>query len=468
MSPDLTKTTLQSTLQPFGQEHLLTFWDQLDEAGRERLRDQFERIDLSLVAALVQGAQHGPNWSELADRAMPPRAIRRGDPHNEFSPSAAKARGEAAIRAGSVGMMLVAGGQGTRLGFRHPKGMLKVGPLSSRSLFEIMIDRLRAVATRYGVSIPLYIMTSPATHRETDEFLAENERFGLPASDVRLFCQGVMPAVDAATGKILLAGRDQLSLNPDGHGGMLTAWAASGCHEDALRRGVRHLYYGQIDNPLLLVCDPELIGYHLLAESEMTTQVVAKRDPLDRVGNVAIIDGSTQIIEYSDLPEAAARRRNADGSLFFWAGSIAIHVFEASFLNRMVHHRDGLPFHRAHKKSPFIDAAGNRVEPTSPNSIKFERFIFDLLPFARCPIVVEAPAEEVFAPVKNAADAKDETIATAQAAMIARDKAMFQAAGVKVAEGVPIEVNPRWALDAEEVSRKLRSGSTVDQATYFV
>ena len=232
-----------------------------------------------------------------------------------------------------------------------------------------------------------------------------------------------MPAVDAATGKILLNERWQLALNPDGHGGMLRALAVSGCLDDARQRGIQRLFYGQVDNPLLQICDPLLIGYHVLANSEMTTQVVAKRDPLDRVGNLAIIDGRTQIIEYSDLPETAARRRNPDGTLYFWAGSIAVHVFDGQFLERMAGQTDQLPFHRADKKSAYIDAKGDRIQPHSPNSIKFERFIFDLLPFASNPIAVEGAVEEVFAPVKNAAGASTETIETARAAMVARDTA---------------------------------------------
>jgi UDP-N-acetylglucosamine/UDP-N-acetylgalactosamine diphosphorylase len=310
-------------------------------------------------------------------------------------------------------------------------------------------------------------MTSPATHDATAEFLDQHQRFGLPPSEVRLFCQAVMPTVDAATGKILMAARDQLSLSPDGHGGMLAALASSGCLADARNRGLELLFYGQVDNPLLQVCDPELIGHHLLTSSEMTTQVVAKNDPLDRVGNVADIDGRMQVIEYSDLPENAARRRNVNGSLYLWAGSIAVHVFDIAFLERMSAQAHALPFHRARKAVECLDERGRLLQHEDPNATKFERFIFDLMPAARNAVVVEAAAEEVFAPVKNAIGDPDETPETARAGMIRRDTALLKAAGIVVEPGVVVEVNPLWALDADDVARRLPAGQQVTEPTYF-
>jgi UDP-N-acetylglucosamine/UDP-N-acetylgalactosamine diphosphorylase len=174
-----------------------------------------------------------------------------------------------------------------------------------------------------------------------------------------------------------------------------------------------------------------------------------------------------RIIEYSDLPDDAARRRNEDGSLRFWAGSIAVHVFEIRFLDRMKDAADALPFHRASKKANCLDEAGQEVKPTTPNAIKFERFIFDLLPSARNAIVVEVDPSEAFAPVKNASGAATETAETARAAMVRQDLAKLEAAGVRVDEGVPVEINPLWALDSQEVRRKIMPNQTITEPTYF-
>jgi UDP-N-acetylglucosamine/UDP-N-acetylgalactosamine diphosphorylase len=276
-----------------------------------------------------------------------------------------------------------------------------------------------------------------------------------------------MPAVEVETGRLLLAEPGSLFLSPDGHGGMLAAFDRSGGMDDAQGRGVELLFYGQVDNPLLQICDPLLLGYHLLAESEMTTQVVQKASPLERVGNVAEIDGQTCIIEYSDLPDDVARRTNPDGTLWLWAGNLAVHVFAVEFLDRVSDQADVLPFHRARKKADFVDSDGQVVSSTTPNAIKFERFIFDLLPAARNAIVVESVAAEAFAPVKNASDAATDTAETARRAMIQRDTRRLRQAGVEVAEGVAVEINPRWALDADDVARKIQPGLQVTQATYF-
>jgi UDP-N-acetylglucosamine/UDP-N-acetylgalactosamine diphosphorylase len=224
----------------------------------------------------------------------------------------------------------------------------------------------------------------------------------------------------------------------------------------------------QIDNPLLTVCDLELIGCHRLAKSELTTQVVAKTDPAEKVGVVVEINGRTQIIEYVDLPDDASRELLPDGSLKFWAGNIAVHVFDVAFLERVAGQADALPFHTSRKKVPFIDGNGQLVQPATPNAIRFERFIFDLLPHAARALVVEVDKAVAFAPVKNDDKSPTDSPTTARAAMIARATQLLRSAGIEVVEGVAVEVNPLWASATDEVRRKLKPGTKVTEPTYFV
>ncbi len=457
---------LAARLQEAGQEQLLAFWEELDSSQQTKLAAQLDAVDFAQIQQLVKGHDAAPDWAGLAAKAASPRAMRIDSSDNEFSAADALARGEAALRDGKLGLILVAGGQGTRLGFDHPKGMYPLGPISGRTLFQILIERLRAIAIRYGTSIPMYLMTSPATHDETVAFMAENNRFGLKEDELRIFCQGTMPAVEANTGKLLLAERDSLALSPDGHGGTLAAFVKEGCMADAQQRGIEHLFYCHIDNPLAQICDPEMIGYHLLAESEMTSQAVKKRDASEKVGNVVTIDGVTQVIEYSDLPTKYAELQQPDGSLKLWAGSIGVHVFARSFLERVAAKKDSLPFHRALKAVPHIDLDGNEVKPKSPNAVKFERFIFDLLPLAENAIVIEVDPADAFAPVKNSNDEPHDTPATAQAAILARDTKLMQAAGATMAEGVQVEVSPLWALDAKEGEGK-DTNKEINEAKFF-
>ncbi len=460
---------LTARLKPYGQEHLLRFWDELDAAGRERLAGEIIAIDLDQIGRLSRQSAATQDWAALSRRAEPPPAMRLTDRAGggRFTPAAARRRGEEALAAGEIGVLLTAGGQGSRLGFDHPKGLYPIGPLSGASLLQIHLEKAQAVARRYGVAVPVYMMTSPVTHDEQAEFLAKNNRFGLPMDDLVIFCQGTMPAIDAATGRLLLAAKDALFLSPDGHGGTVAALAKSGAIQDMHRRGIRHLFYLQVDNPLVPIGDPEFIGYHLLAQSELTSMAVAKQSPRDKLGNFAAIDGRLQVIEYSDFPDDVAEKRAADGSLVFWAGSIAVHVFSVAFLERALALGDALPFHIAHKRVPHLDDAGRLVDPREPNALKFERFIFDLLPHAENAIVVEYPEADVFAPVKNAPGADRDTAEYVRRFMMDQHRHWLEAAGSRVAKGVAVEISPLWALDADGVAERRDRPNTIDAPTYL-
>ena len=441
------KAGLEKLLAPFEQQHLLQFWDELDTAGQQSLASQIEGIDWTLLNKLATAKDENDEWSQRAERAEIPPAITLDDFRDPDSSSAAYKLGAEALRAGKVAFVLVAGGQGSRLGFDHPKGMFPIGPVSERSLYQMIIEHVHARAKQFGTSIPIYIMTSPPTHAESEKFLTENNWFGYPPNDIRLFCQGVMAAVDAETGKALLADKGTVFVSPDGHGGTLGGLDRSGCLADMKSRGIEQVFYGQVDNPLLQVCDPALIGYHISHKSEMTSQVVRKESPLQKVGNVVSVDGVVQIIEYSDLPEACAKKTNDDGSLKLWAGSIAVHIFEREFLQGVSDSADGLPFHQAHKKVAFVDQDGKQVKPESNNAVKFERFIFDLLPSAKNAIVCEVDAKEGFAAVKNAPPADTETPDWVRAAISDLHRGWIQQAGGTVAADAVVEISPFLAVE---------------------
>lgn len=464
---------LAKSLASAGQEHLLAFWDSLSADQQAELRTQLESVDLELIAGLFQGDVDQPDWAAEARRATPPPAMRLADRRGEgtstlgLKPGEAKLAGAAAMADGKLGILLVAGGQGSRLGFEHPKGMYPIGPVSGASLFEIHLRKAVGLAKKYGKSVPVYLMTSPVTHDETIAFLADHNRFGLPEEDLMIFCQGTMPAVDDETGKLLLADKHQLFLSPDGHGGTVAALENSGAIKHMKSRGVEQLFYFQVDNPIVPMCDAELIGYHLLSKSELTSIAVAKETPEEKLGNFVMLGDRLHVIEYSDFPDDVAQERNDDGSLRFWAGSIAIHVFDVAFLERMLSFKDALPFHVAHKKVPHLDANGNLVEPTEPNALKFERFIFDLLPQAARPIVVEYTEQECFAPLKNAPGAPKDTPEYVQRFMVDQHCEWLTEAGAKVEEGVAVEIDPVWGVDAGEVAKRVDSSTTYTEATYL-
>ncbi len=463
----LNSDDLKEMLVRYGQQHVLQHWSQLNSEEQSNLTAQLSGIDLAELASLVNGQDEDMDFGALASRASSPPAVRADGSGADWSLDQARERGERALRNGELGAVIVAGGQGTRLGFDQPKGMFPIGPVSGRTLFQFFADRLLAVNEKYGCRIPLYIMTSDATDQETREYFAANKNLGIPAEDLYIFKQGVMPAVDAATGKLLMQSTSSLALSPDGHGGTVSALHCCGCLADAAKRGIQDLAYIQVDNPLAHLCEPELIGHHLMAASEMTTQVVQKRYPMEKVGNVVLVDGQVQIIEYSDLPQSAAESVNEDGSLKLWAGNIAVHLFNLEFLQRVAEQTDSLPFHRALKKVTFCNEQGQMVTPAEPNATKFERFIFDLLPIAKNSFVVESHASEAFAPVKNSNGAETDTPNAAKKAIVDLHRHWLEEAGVCVDEGVQVEINPRLALTVSDLQEKIATNQRIGADRYF-
>jgi len=368
---------------------------------------------------------------------------------------------------------MVAGGDGTRLGSDCPKGTYPIGPVSGASLFQIHAEKVFALSRRYGRTVPFLIMTGPGNHDATEAFFDDHDRFGL--EHLRLFRQGTMPAVDS-DGRILLSERGRLALCPDGHGGLLTALAASpggaaSCLDELHGMGVRTLFSFQVDNPLTVVADPLFIGLHRLQGAEMSTKVVEKTDPAERVGVVVEADGRTRLIEYSDLPEGLAQARAGDGRLALRAGSIAIHLFELGLVGRLAADPHGLPFHRAWKRVSYVDAAGTPIEPEAANAFKFERFVFDALPLAEGPVVVlEVLREEEFEPLKNATG--EASPATVRERMAELSRRWLAAAGARFEHAPPdappaVEISPMWALDAAEVAGRLEPGTVFDRPTYL-
>jgi UDP-N-acetylglucosamine/UDP-N-acetylgalactosamine diphosphorylase len=457
---------LREQLEPHGQVHLLRFWDRLGSGEQAALAAEIRSLDLGTILRAARSTSVDHLAADLP-RATSPPSVRLKQADREAWSKEARRVGAAELAAGHVGCLLVAGGQGSRLGFEHPKGMFSIGPVSGASLFQILLEKIAATRDRYGARVPLYLMTSPATHEETLAYLAERNHFGLDERDVHIFCQGMLPALDAKTFQILLASPGRLALSPDGHGGMLAGLKSSGGLADMQRRGIRHQFYFQVDNPLATVCDPETIGAHVMAESEYTLQVVAKQNPAERVGVVVSIDGQMRVIEYSDLPAEAAALREPDGGLKLWAGSIAVNIFGVDFLHRVAGDPNSLPLHRALKKVPFVDEQGRAVEPREPNAIKLEQFIFDLLPHARRGLVVEVDPAAAFAPLKNAPGAAIDTPEYVQRFMMNQARAWLAAAGAKMTNGVRVEISPRYALDAVQLAEKIKPGAVVEKDTYF-
>ena len=455
---------LISELEAAGQQRLADSIRVLPQDQADRLALEVASIDLALVTRLVDELVRTPAAQATPDIG-PARVDRLPSPGDE---AAAQHRrmafeaGEQALRDGRVAVVLLAGGQGTRLGFDHPKGMFPIGPVSHATLFEVHAAGVGATRRRYGCDLPFLLMTSRDNDDVTRDFLEQHLMFGLQPDSVTTFVQGMLPAVDPLTGDILRAAPDRLALSPDGHGGIFRAMERAAILGDLEERGIDLLMTFQVDNPLMRPADPEFIGAHLLAHAEMSTLVVAKRSAAERMGVMATVDGRPALMEYSDLPDHLAARTDDDGGLTYWAGSTGVHCLDRGFATRLATGQAAMPFHRADKRVATVDDP----EPAAPNAVKFEAFMFDALPLASATAAVEMARDERFAPVKNAEGA--DSPATCREAMVARAARWLEQAGATVprdgdgASAHAIEIDPRFAQDAADLRGRIPSDLVAD------
>jgi len=478
---------VRRTLARHGQTHLLGFYEELSDAQREDLLEQIEAIDFDRLGELIRQYVLNNPALDLSGKIEPVEIVpacpaclpqRQADEAASSLRRRARRRGEELIAAGKVAAFTVAGGQGTRLGYDGPKGCLEVTPVRHKPLFQVFAEQILAVSRRWSRTIPWYILTSPANDRATREFFERRGYFGLDAADVFFCTQGTLPVIDFS-GKLLLADKGHVARAPNGHGGGLSAMRASGALDEMASRGVELISYFQVDNPLVRCLDPVFLGLHEMRGAEMSAKVLSKRDPMERLGNVCLLDGKVTVIEYSDMPTDLAKQTTDDGHLRFSAGSIAVHVISRSFVERLTAQggspppfaappspeRCSLPLHRAEKKVAFVGESGRVIKPDKPNAVKLEMFIFDALPLARNPLILETQRSEEFSPVKNASGA--DSLATSMRDQVRRAASWLEAAGIKVprdADGqvaAGIEISPLLADSAEELAAKVDRKLTV-------
>jgi UDP-N-acetylglucosamine/UDP-N-acetylgalactosamine diphosphorylase len=443
-----------------GQEHLLAFWDELDGDQRRRLLGEIHQLDLTRIPEWVENLVRKPAEVAVPQTNVEPAASYGVKPQGraeEQKYAEAVKLGSELISAGKVAGFVVAGGQGTRLGFDGPKGNYPISPVKEKTLFAIFAETIAAVSRRHGATCPWYVMTSPLNHTATVEIFEANRHYGLDPLDVFIFEQGTLPNF-GFDGRILLADKAHIAKSPDGHGGSIKALQRSGALADMKKRGVEYISYWQVDNPLVRLFDPLFIGLHAIDGAEMSSKAVIKNQPKEKVGNFCLVDGKVTVIEYSDLPDELAEKHNEDGSLVFQLGSIAIHIISTSFVEKLNSKGHSLPLHRAVKKIPHIDLQGRPVEPHEPNGVKLESFIFDALPQASRSIILDIDRREQFAPTKNATGV--DSAETTRRMMVERAAAWLESAGVEVPRrpngtaDCIIEMAPSFALEPEDVKAK--------------
>lgn len=408
---------------------------------KTRLARDLALIDQELVRRLMAGE----GLYVAPDGAIEPVEAYTADYAASAQANLDRAVGEQLLADGRVAVVLVAGGQGSRLGIEGPKGAVPVSPVKYKSLFQLHAEKVLALSRRYAARVPLYIMTSVENDAATRAFFAAHANFGLAAEDVICFTQGRLPSMQA-DGRFIVSRDGGLFMNPDGHGGTFAALERSGCLDDMRRRGIEEIFYFQVDNPLVKVADPLFVGLHRSQQAQMSSKVVHKRDFDEKVGVIVEMDGRAVVVEYSDLVSELRYACDAAGRMRYWAGSVAIHMLRRDFVEQLTSGGLKLPYHRAVKQIPALDEQG---QPVEVEGVKFETFLFDALPLAESSVTLEVERAVEFAPVKNAAG--EDSLASSQQMQSDLHRSWLEAAGVRVAPAVKVEISPLRALSAADL-----------------
>ncbi|CAB3369561.1 Hypothetical predicted protein [Cloeon dipterum] len=445
--------TLKARLDTHGQGHLLHFWDRLTDSERNSLIADISEIDvqqnLDFFRQAMEAESQGDNKS-LESRMEPVPEDICGFA-SESSPEELEQlenSGLELIAEGKVATLLLAGGQGTRLGVVYPKGMYDIGLPSHKSLYQLQAERILRLQnlaeelTGKKSSLPWYIMTSEHTREPTIQFLSDRNYFGLDPKQVFVFEQAMMVCF-APDGKILLETPSRIARAPDGNGGLFRALRENGVLDDMEKRGLVYVHVYGVDNVLVRPADPIFVGYCNKKGAECGAKVVNKTQPKEAVGVICLVDGHYNVVEYSELTTEKAEQRNPDGRLTYCLGSICNHIFSVPFLQRICATRnDGLKFHIARKCIPVANPeTGESKAPNKPNGIKIEKFVFDAFPLAKTFACWEVPREDEFSPLKNRPGEKNDTPKTARQALLSFHQRLVVANGGSFVDesGLPVD-----------------------------
>ncbi|WP_303821280.1 UDPGP type 1 family protein [Ruminococcus flavefaciens] len=400
-------------LSEIGQEHVLKYFDELNETEQKELLSQIEITDFSVLENLAGDHNSGGERGSFE----PLGAVTIKDIASESDRFTQT--GVEALKAGKVAAVLLAGGQGTRLGFDKPKGMFNIGVDTELYIFQCLINNLMDVVKLAGAWVPLYIMTSEKNNSETVEFFKEKNYFGYDPAYIRFFIQDMAPSVDT-NGKILMESRSKISLSPNGNGGWFSSLVRAGLLDEIKEKGVQWINVFAVDNVLQRIADPSFIGAVIDSGMQSGGKVVSKVSPDERVGVLCLEDGMPSIVEYYEMTEEMRTLLDDNRELAYKYGVILNYLFNVDKLEKICDRK--MPVHVVSKKIPFMNDNGELVKPDSPNGYKFETLVLDMVHMQDSCLPYEVVRDKEFAPVKNA-----EGVDSVESA-----RKLLQANGVKI------------------------------------
>ena len=383
-------------VKKYGQEHLLSGYEKLDNSKKQELINQIMSIDFEQTTELYNNIK---NNTQKEKEKIEPIAYIEKSKINETDKKRYFEKGIEAVKQGKLAVVTMAGGQGTRLGHKGPKGTFMLGTTPNKSLFEILCDNLKEAKEKYNAVIPWYIMTSNENNDETVNFFEVNNYFNYPKELIKFFKQGELPMIDTE-GKILISEDGLIKQAADGHGGIFEAMFKNNIFKDMKQKNIEWIFVGPVDNPLSKLVDEEAIGLAIEKGVMGLGKSLVKLNPEEKVGVFCTKNGRPSVVEYTEITDEMARATNEDGKLVYGESHMNCNMFNIKGIEKIGSNK--LPYHVAFKKANYIDKNGNVVTAKEPNAYKFESFIFDAFGKLDNMLIYRVNREEEFSPVKNA------------------------------------------------------------------
>ena len=378
------------------QEGILNFLNKINEERKEKLIKQILNLDFKKLNDLYKTTKEKP---QILDKKI--EHIRYVD-EAKITKENRKIYidlGEEVIKNNQYAVVTMAGGQGTRLGHKGPKGTFKIDvEPEAKYLFQILSENLEKANKKYNVVLPWYIMTSTENNKETIKFFEEHKYFGYPKEKVKFFVQGNLPLI-FTNGDLVIDIDYSIKEAADGNGCIYKAMRESGIIEEMKQNNIKWIFIGAVDNVLLNMVDPVLIGLTIFEKNQVASKSIAKNSPKEKVGVFCKANGVPSVIEYSELPEDMAKQIDEEGELLFGEAHIMCNLFSIEALDKIS--KVNLPYHVANKKTNYMNEEEEFVEVVEPNAYKFEAFIFDAFNLFDNISILRGKREENFAPVKN-------------------------------------------------------------------
>lgn len=431
---------LYSHLAHLGQKHLLAGYQGLSPSQRVTFAQEVLQFGEELLMEQRE-LLFSPSRSQATFEPLP-HYHRAGSEEDRRT-------GEQLIKEGKVACLILAGGQGSRLGINGPKGTAPVSPVKGKSLFQLFAERTHAASTRAGIPLHLAVMTSPLNHDATLDFFHLHHHFGLPTTHLHFFQQSVLPFCDDR-GNWLLESPGKLAVGPDGNGHALHLLHRTGLCEKWRDEGVEYVNVILVDNPLADPFDPELIGFHHRTQADVIVKAVPRLSASEKMGVVVSRDGRTSVVEYSELHDGDRLALNSDDTPRFSIANTSLFSFGIKFIDQIATDpRCKLPLHLARKRAAIMLTTAQGSCTELANVWKYETFIFDVLSFASRVEVLLYPRNLSYAPLKNAAGEK--SLQTVQEALLAFDRHIYSNLSGLPSPESPFELHPIFYYPTSEL-----------------